>query len=126
MKLLAFILVTPSSLAVAGTRATANREGLQMLGRWLKERMASKKERHMKRLFAALANDPDTYKAIKDLAKATDLHQVVYPLLADLTRQGLVEYEWLEAYDRRKLAYRLTPCGRIHCGFDHDGSRQEH
>lgn len=96
-----------------------------MIGRLLKKRRASKKERHMKILLAALADDPDSYQVVEDLAKATDLHQVVYPLLADLTRQGLVEHEWLEASDRRRLAYRLTPRGRMHCGFDYDGFRQE-
>ncbi len=69
------------------------------------------KERRMARLLALLAEEPAVYRTVGDLARLSGLGNVVYPLLADLSRQGLVEHHWALVEEETRLVYRLTPKG---------------
>ena len=73
-----------------------------------------KKERRMARLLALLAEEPAVYKSAGELARLSQLENVVYPLLADLSRQGLVEHRWVAMDKESRLVYRLTPEGLDH------------
>ena len=70
-----------------------------------------KKERRMARLLALLGEEPAVYKSAGELARLSQLENVVYPLLADLSRQGLVEHHWVAVDKESRLVYRLTPAG---------------
>lgn len=53
--------------------------------------------------------DPEGFKSVGELAALSSLGAVVYPLLAELDRDGLVERGWLEGdHEARMLAYRLA------------------
>lgn len=71
----------------------------------------SRKQRRTTRLLALLAEEPAAYKVVGDLAHSSQLGSVVYPLLADLSRQGLVEHRWVAIDEETRLVYRLTPKG---------------
>ena len=73
-----------------------------------------RKERRMTRLLALLAAEPTAYKVVGDLARSSQLGNVAYPLLADLSRQGLVEHRWAAIDEETRLVYRLTPKGLEH------------
>lgn len=65
----------------------------------------------MARLLALLAEEPTVYKTVADLARLSGLGGVVYPLLADLSRQGLVEHRWAVVGEETRLVYKLSPKG---------------
>ncbi len=65
----------------------------------------------MARLLALLAEEPDVYKTVADLTQLSGLGNVVYPLLANLSRQGLVEHRWAAVGEETRLVYKLTPKG---------------
>ena len=59
-----------------------------------------------------LSDSPEAFKPMTALGKTTGLGTVVFPLLAELARRGLVEHRWLDGPDGPRLAYRLSPAGR--------------
>ncbi len=77
----------------------------------LREWLVGKRARRRARLLAVLAASPTEYQPTDTLAKATGLENVVYPLLADLSRRGWVEHRWLDTPQGPRLAYRLSPEG---------------
>jgi len=66
------------------------------------------REKRMARLLALLAEEPAVYKSAGDLAHLSKLGNVVYPLLADLSRRGLVEHRWIAVDKESRLVYKLT------------------
>ena len=68
-----------------------------------------------RRLLAELALQPQAWRYGYELCKATGLKSgTLYPTLARLSEQGLLESEWrqpLEPGRPPRHAYRLTPAG---------------
>ena len=82
----------------------------------LREWLGGKRARRRARLLAVLAASPAEYRQTDALAEASGLENVVYPLLADLSRRGWVEHRWLDTPQGPRLAYRLSPEGRRGAG----------
>ncbi len=65
-------------------------------------------------LLLELNKKPTTFRSINDLGKSTQLNNIVYPVLAKLHRQGLVETKLYKDRQGTMLAYRLTKRGFVH------------
>lgn len=70
-----------------------------------------------RRLLAELAAQPQAWRHGYDLSKATGLKSgTLYPLLARLSEQGLLEAEWRQPLEPGRPArhvYRLTATGAV-------------
>jgi predicted ArsR family transcriptional regulator len=81
-----------------------------MVRRWSRRKREARKEK----LLASLASGRNGYRTAEDLETATGLRAAALPLLAELSRRGLVEHQWLDVDGRPTLGYRLTESGRQH------------
>ncbi len=82
--------------------------------KFVKKYLNPRKEKSMRKLLLELANEPIKFRSINDLGKSTHLNAIVYPTLAKLHRQGLVETKLYKDIKGTLLTYRLTERGLLH------------
>ena len=92
----------------------ANRSLYKKVSNFIRQRSHSKKKRWTRTLLLELANKPLEFRSIDDLGESTYLDNIVYPILARLHRQGLVETRQYRNVEGIMLTYRLTKRGLIH------------
>ena len=81
---------------------------------YFKKRAKSAKEHRSKQVLTVLLQTPFETKTVDEIGQETGLGPVVYPLLASLHRQRLIELEWQRGNHDSALSYRLTPEGLSH------------
>jgi predicted ArsR family transcriptional regulator len=81
---------------------------VRMVKGWTRRKREARKEK----ILASLSSGGATYRTAEELETATGLRAAALPLLAELSRLGLVEHTWLDVDGRPTLAYRLTESGR--------------
>ncbi len=70
-----------------------------------------KNKHHAKQVLELLSRASDI-QVVEELAEITKLGPVVYPVLAELHKHGLVEPEWIHNPGGPKLGYHITLKGR--------------
>ncbi len=73
--------------------------------------LQSRKSIWTRQLLLELANKPAIFRSINDLGSSTGLNSAVYPILASLHRQDLVEARQIKDIKGTTLTYRLTEKG---------------
>lgn len=86
---------------------------LSSFRKFVQKYLQSKKVRWTRQLLLELANKPAIFRSINDLGNSTGLNNAVYPVLASLHRQGLIEARQLKNIKGIVLAYRLTEKGSL-------------
>ena len=79
--------------------------------RFIKQYLHPNKSKWAKTLLIELTKTPVTFRTISDLGSSTGLGDAVYPLLASLHRQGLVETRQFKDTRGTILTYCLTEKG---------------
>ncbi len=93
---------------------TANVKPYQAVSNFIRQLLHFKKKKWTREVLLELANKPLEFRSIDDLGKSTHLDKVVYPILAKLHRQGLVEARQHKNAEGLMLTYRLTKRGLVH------------
>lgn len=81
---------------------------------FIKQSLQPRKSKWTKKVLLELAHRPVTFRSINDLAGSTHLSNVIYPVLAKLHRQGVVEARPYKDTKGTILTYRLTERGFAH------------
>jgi DNA-binding PadR family transcriptional regulator len=66
------------------------------------------KHHHAQQVLAFLSQTSEEHVSVEDLAAATKLGAVVYPILSSLHEQGMVEPRWLQKVAGPQLNYQIT------------------
>ena len=103
-----------SDVEIQNKNSNASPSFHKIVSNFIEQRLHPKKESWTKDLLLELACKPIAFKSINDLDKKTQLNTVMYPILANLHRQGLVETKQNKDSKGTILTYRLTANGLVH------------
>ncbi len=66
------------------------------------------KHPHAQEILVFLSHISEEHVSVEDVAAATDLGPVVYPVLSHLHEQGMIEPHWLQRVAGPQLNYQIT------------------
>lgn len=69
---------------------------------------ATSKQLYTQQVLAFLSQSSHEHISVEDVATATNLGAVVYPVLSKLHEQGMVEPHWLQKVAGPQLNYQIT------------------